>query len=102
LAELAVHYYHRALELRSRIGPERFHVVDYRDLVRDPRGTVHRIYDFLGMEVRPELKRALEEATRHQKEYESRHEYSLEDFGLSESWVYDRLAPLFEAFHFDP
>jgi omega-hydroxy-beta-dihydromenaquinone-9 sulfotransferase len=102
LAELAVYYYERALELRERIGPERFHVVDYRELVRDPRGTVHRIYEFLGIEVRPELRRALEDATRHQKEYESRHEYSLADFGLNESWVYDRLAPLFEAFHFDP
>jgi omega-hydroxy-beta-dihydromenaquinone-9 sulfotransferase len=102
LAELAVYYYERAMTLRERIGPERFHVVDYRDLVRDPCGTVHRIYDFLGMEIRPDFQRALEDATRDQKEYESRHEYSLADFGLSESWVYDRLAPLFEAFHFDP
>jgi omega-hydroxy-beta-dihydromenaquinone-9 sulfotransferase len=102
LAELAVYYYERAMTLREQIGAERFHVVDYRDLVRDPRGTVHRIYDFLGMEIRPEFQRALEDATRHQKEYESRHDYSLTDFGLSESWVYDRLAPFFDAFHFDP
>lgn len=100
LAELAVYYYHRALELMDRIGPERFMVVDYRKLVADPRGTVRRIYDFLGVEIRPEVNQMLEEATRHQRDYESRHEYSLEDFGLSEDWVYERLEPLFERFGF--
>lgn len=102
LAELAVYFYERAMKLRHEIGEDRFLIVDYRDLVRDAKGTVERIYDFLGLEASPEFCRELEKITATQREYESRHDYSLEDFGLSRQWVYERLKWLFDEFGFEP
>ena len=35
-------------------------------------------------------------ATQRQRKFESKHEYTLEEFGLSKEWIQQELSPLFD------
>jgi hypothetical protein len=98
LAEQSFHTYRYPLEvLRDR--PATPHaIVDYRDLVRDPTGVVHRVYERLGFTPSAELERALALQERRSGARESRHAYSLEEFGLRRDEIRAALADLYETF----
>jgi len=73
-----------AIEARQRIGEDRFLDVHHRDLVRDPKGTIRRVYEWLGYELTPAV-----ELTILGWQQENRmgaagtHRYSPEQFGLT-------------------
>ncbi|HET6950385.1 MAG TPA: sulfotransferase [Acidimicrobiales bacterium] len=74
----------RAIEERARIGDDRFLDVHHRELVADPRGTIHCIYEWLGLE----LTAAVEEAIVAWQQANAMgakgtHRYTAEQFGLS-------------------
>jgi hypothetical protein len=48
-----------AIAERARIGEDRFLDVHHRELVGDPRGTIHRIYDWLGLELTPTAEKTI-------------------------------------------
>ena len=48
-----------AIAARARLGEERFLDVHHRELIADPMGTVRRIYEFLGLELRPSVEQAI-------------------------------------------
>lgn len=102
LAQLAVDYYRYALEAREEIPPEQFLLVKYDELVIDPRGTVEKVYDHLGLEIGPAYRRRLEEATSEERSYRSKHVYSLEEYGLSRQFVYEQLRDVFDELGFQP
>src|SRR5262249_7452604 len=43
----------RAIEERARLGEDRFLDVHHRELVSDPKGTIRRVYDWLGLDLEP-------------------------------------------------
>jgi hypothetical protein len=96
LAEASFHNYLHPLEVLDAHPEVPRAVVDYRDLVTDPAGTVRRVYDEIGLDVTPELEKAL--AEERGREYTSTHSYSLAEFGLEADEIRTRLAPLFERF----
>lgn len=99
LAEYSFHNYLHPLEVLDA-HPEVDHVVvDYRELVEDPAGTVKKIYAEFGFDVSSdyESKLALEEV----RPYASTHSYSLEEYGLEPDEIHRRLADLFERFGWD-
>jgi hypothetical protein len=77
-----------AIEARGRIGDHRFLDVHHIELIADPLGTMHRIYNFLGL-------RLDEKAERMMKEWQASnrsgahgiHTYSSADFGLSDEQI---------------
>ena len=74
----------RAIEERARIGEDRFLDVHHRELVADPKGTVRRVYDWLGLELTPEVEQAIvrwQEA--NAMGAKGTHRYTAEQFGLS-------------------
>ncbi len=77
----------RCLEYRaaSKERDDRFLDIWYLDSVRDPVGTVRRIYEMLGRELQPiaeeKMKRHTEDNAREKR---APHAYSLEQFGLTE------------------
>jgi len=99
LAEASFHNYEHPLAVLAAHPEVPRAVVDYRDLVGDPAGTVRRVYDELGLEVGPELEAAL--AREQGREHRTTHRYSLEEFGLEADEIRTRLAPLFEEFGWD-
>lgn len=74
----------RALEVRERIGEDRFLDVHHEDMNRDPHATLERIYAFLGLEftqtMRDDLTRwiAVNRSGAH-----GEHRYTPEQYGLT-------------------
>jgi hypothetical protein len=97
-AELAVEWYRHLHAFRDKVPPSQHYCIDYRDLVRDPGATVRSVYGHFGWEMSEAFASRLEEETRRHRGFSSRHDYSLDRFGLSREWVRERLGPILE-FH---
>jgi hypothetical protein len=73
-----------AIAERGRIGEDRFLDVHHRDLVRDPKGTIRRIYKWLELELTLSVEQTIldwQEANRMGAA--GTHRYTAEQFGLS-------------------
>lgn len=89
-----------AIAARGRIGDDRFLDVHHRQLVADPMGTVARIYDFLGMDLTPEVATAMAAwQAENRSGAHGTHRYTPEQFGLSAEQVRSDYAFYIE--HFD-
>lgn len=78
----------RAIAARRRIGEDRFIDVHHREFRRDPLGTLGRIYDVLGLELRPEARRAMEEwSAGNAVGAQGTHRYTAEQFGLTDDQI---------------
>ena len=100
LADLICEYYLHLHEVEKAFPAERLLKVRYEDLVADPRKTVCRIYQEFGLEIRPEYDKLLTEETNKARKYKSKHHYSLENYGLTEEMIYQRLKPVFADYGF--
>jgi len=99
LAEQSFHTYAYPLEVLAR-HPEVPHaIVDYDELVAEPRRVIERVYAELGFPVTPGYERVLLAEQQKASKHETRHRYSLEEFGLRSDEIRTRLADLFERFH---
>ena len=76
-------------EARSRYDSAQFVDVEYADLVADPVGTVHGVYDAFGLPWDDTVAGAVTEEHRRSREgpRAPRHTYDLADHGLTESQV---------------
>ena len=97
-AQLAVEWYKHLFRFRTKIEPTRYHCIDYRELVRDPRAAIEQVYTHFGWPVSDALRAKLDEATRRQGEFKSKHEYTLEEFGLSKQWLQNELGEVLDAY----
>jgi hypothetical protein len=96
-ARLAVEWYKHLHEFRGRVPASQFYSVDYRDLVQNPRKAVEKVYEYFGWQMDPAFHSRLEAATQRQREFKSKHEYSLEEFGLSKEWIQQELGDILDA-----
>ena len=87
------------MAVRDEIGPSRFLDLWFRDTVSQPLTEIQKVYDFLGMELTAE---ARDEMTRWQdfnrRELRPPHEYTLDQFGLSEAGLRQQFAAYRERF----
>ena len=74
-------------------------MVDYRDLTSDPATTLERVYQDLGLPVSDTLREIL--AREGKREHQTRHHYSLEEFGLEGDVIRQQLGDLFERFQWE-
>lgn len=72
--------------------------VDYRDITREPRETVHRIYAALGMSISPGYEQWLLEQEDRERGHSTHFEYSIDDYDLAVEEIESRLAPLFDQY----
>lgn len=101
LAEQSFHTYRHPLAVLAD-HPETPHaVVDYREAVADPAGTIRSIYQRLGFELMPAYAERLARETGRAGRHLSSHSYDLSEFGLSADAIRDELAPLFARYHWD-
>jgi hypothetical protein len=101
LAEQSFHTYRYPLEVLAR-HPETPHsIVDYAELVAEPKKVVERIYAQLGLEMTDDYARTLAAEQERARKHETTHRYSLEQFGLEAGEIHARLADLFERFHWE-
>jgi omega-hydroxy-beta-dihydromenaquinone-9 sulfotransferase len=90
------HYYQHPLDVLAAHPEVPSAIVDYRDLVTNPAGTMLRVYDELEIGMVAAQEKAL--ADEKGREYRSGHTYSLEEFGLEADDIRTHLAPLFDRF----
>jgi len=99
--EMARHWYTYPLE-RLEQAPEGSHVVvRFDDLVRDAERTVTDIYDRFGFEMTPAFAQVLREEAEVGRNHASRHEYCLEEMGLTREQIVMDLGDIFDRFGFD-
>ncbi len=94
--------YYYALEVMDELPPERYAIVQYSDLVSDPKSSVERAYEKLQLNVSPEFAEKLSNERKRQKRYHSENVYSLEQFGIDPTHLAKELGPFMERFGLNP
>ena len=98
LADQSFHTYRYPLEVLARHPETRHAVVDYRELVDQPKRVVEGVYEQLGFPVSAEYAAVLEAEQSRAKQHETTHRYSLEEFGLKGDEIHAALADLFASY----
>jgi len=100
-AKLAVEWYKHLYAFRLQVDPSRYRCIDYRDLVRDPAETIGKLYEHFQWPMTDAMCARLEGATERQREFKSKHEYTLAQFGLSREWIQQELGEVLDAYGLD-
>ena len=101
LAGQSWHSYRHPLETLKAHPETKGAVVDYRDLTSDPAGTIERVYQDLGLSMSDAFREKLAAEGKRERAHETRHSYSLEEFGLEPDSIREELGDLFERFHWE-
>ena len=95
-ARLAVSWFAHLFEFGRKVNPRQYYCIDYRDLTRDPKETLEKLYAHFGWTPSDTFRERLAAAMQRQRGFESKHEYTLEEFGLSKEWIQVELGPLLD------
>jgi hypothetical protein len=101
LAHQSFHTYTHPLEVLAKHPETKHAVVDYRDLVAEPKRTVAEVYAALGLPLTPAFEAVLDDEQKRARKHASGHSYSLAEFGLDKDAIEQELAELFERYHWD-
>lgn len=89
----------QALVARKHVDPAHFYDLQYTELIADPLGAVRQIYEYFGYPLSTatieQMQGWLESNQQHKH---GKHEYELEDFGLTKDLVYERVADYIHAY----
>ena len=87
----------RANAFKAKHGAKSIHDVQYAETVRDPIGTVRKIYDVFGEEFTPAAEQAMHGyMADNPKGKHGKHEYDLAEYGLSTDEVHERFKDYIE------
>ncbi|WP_187366201.1 sulfotransferase family protein [Trebonia kvetii] len=90
---------HRGLEVRDRVGDDRFLDVQYNDLITDPVAAVSRIYEHFGLPVDDEtIRRVGDFQEENPQGKHGAHDYTPEQFGFEPERVRRRFAAYTQRF----
>jgi hypothetical protein len=95
-ARLAVEWFKHLFRFRTRVAPQQYYCIDYRELVRDPLQAIEKLYAHFGWHMSEAFRQRLAAATQTQRQFKSTHQYSLEEFGLSKEWIQQELGELLD------
>jgi len=83
----------RCMASRKIAGEDRFADIWFKDAMRDPIGEIARVYETFGIEMTPPARTAMETwQAAHPRGQRPAHEYSLEEYGLTEQGIKDAFA----------
>jgi hypothetical protein len=97
-AKLAVEWYKHLYAFRNKVNPANYYCIDYRDLVKDPGETISKLYQHFEWPMSAAFRDKLAGATSRQREFKSKHEYTLAEFGLSREWIQQELGEILDAY----
>jgi hypothetical protein len=97
-AEICLDYAITVHRFMEELPEERGITIYYQDLVDDPEAQIEKIYDRFGLEFSEKFRQNLREVIEAERGYTSSHDYSLEEYGLSEDFVYERIKEIFDAY----
>lgn len=96
-SDTAIEYARTVHRFMQELPPERGVTILYTDLIENPEREILKIYEQLGLEAGDTFKAELHKAIEEHRNYASTHRYSLEDFGLTEDYIYNELKEIFDA-----
>ncbi len=92
----------RGLEARERTDPSRFIDVRFDDFIADNMGTAQRIYDHFELPLDGEARATMEaHVASHPMGKHGKHEYDLEQYGLTLDMIRDRLGSYAERYELE-
>lgn len=101
ILNLISHFYTYPIEQLDK-RPESCRVIEtYDNLVSDPGAFVKDIYDRFDFTITPEYQQYLDGETEKSKKYQSKHSYSLDQYGLNAGQVVSDFKPIFDRFGFE-
>lgn len=99
--ELLNHYYSYPLECEELFPKESWRFLKYDDLVKNAHLTVMAIYEEFGLSPGTGFEETLLELDEKSKKRETKHSYSLDQFGLTRKRVIEIYSDIFERFGFE-
>lgn len=106
LAQLYANYYRYRLQLFEQLKRENtanFFEVRYEDLIANPLEVIQQIYQQFDLDLTETVLADFQTTiNQQQKNYKSKHKYSLEQFGISKTQLYETMKDVFEAYDFKP
>jgi hypothetical protein len=93
---LAVRWFQHLFAFRKQISPQQYYCIDYRDLTRDPVGTIEQVYQHFGWTLSDTFRSRLMAKAKRDRKFQSKHEYSLEEFGLSAELIQHELGEILD------
>lgn len=84
------------------IAAENLLIVRYPDLMADFEGTMDRILEFAELDAPEQFRERIREVAERQRERVSKHDYSLEQFGLDAQQIVDDLSEVYRTFDLEP
>lgn len=98
-AEICMDYALTVHRFMNELPPERGITIYYDDLIKDPETEIQKVYDQFGLEFSESFREQLHESLREERDYKSGHAYSLSEYGLTQEFVYESLAEIFDAYN---
>jgi hypothetical protein len=95
-ANLAVQWFRHLFEFRQKVDPRQYYCLNYRELVHDPKAAIEKVYSHFGWTMSEPFLEELQRATCRQREFKSKHQYTLEEFGLSKEWIQAELGVMMD------
>jgi len=98
--EYARHWYYYPHKILSELGPDRYQVVDFSSLIRDPKTEIQRVYEAFGLGISEEMLQVLndEKITSRRKNGG----YPLDDMGLDGDEIIEEFAPFLADYDLNP
>ncbi|HDD55500.1 MAG TPA: sulfotransferase [Chloroflexi bacterium] len=97
--EYARHWYYYPHKILSDLGPNRYQVIHFHNLISDPKAEILRIYKQFGLDVSEEMLQVLDDETIvSRKEYGG---YPLDKMGLDGDGLKEEFAPILEDYKLD-
>lgn len=98
LAEMSFDCYRMPRQVLQRNPDVAQAVVDYRDLLAEPRHAVRQVYGEIGLNVSPAYDTLLSAEEKRARQHTTSHSYSLQEFGLDANAIHQGLAEFFEEY----
>lgn len=102
LGEIQIAQYRYAVDIVDQLPADQSLIVEFRELLADPKRVVETLYERFGIEMTDEFARFLDEEREAARTFKSQHEYALEGQGPARARVAHDLADLFERFDWAP
>lgn len=75
--------------------------IRYGDLVSNPAEIIEDLYPWMGLELTESYNLLVKSESEKASQYQSKHNYSIDEMGLSEDWIYREFDEVFSYYEFD-
>lgn len=100
VVDYMVDFYEYAMARFDEMPNDQGRIILYEDLTQRLHDTISGVYEAFGFDLTPEFDAYLMEEEARSKQYQSKHDYDLAKFGLTESEIRERFAPVFDRYEF--